>query len=266
MLKAYAFDIDSNILFTDTKIILEKRWENGIRERIEATQDQYGECMKDREHYRYINNIEEQSMQNFRWPGKIKKILFDAIEKDNFWPSRNKFIQAHKKASPIGIITARGHPLHEFVDTHKAIIYEILDDYERDELVYSMRQRLWFAAPKRKDSLINAFLKNNFYGPCADEQFLKSINMSFANPTSEKKKAAFEKFLQHIKRIFTHYYGEEFVRQRKLSVGFSDDLKINILGMQNHIINELMHKFPEIKFCLYDTSDPKNISKHIVKK
>jgi hypothetical protein len=55
--------------------------------------------------------------------------------------------------------------------------------------------------------------------------------MSFADATPERKKVAFEHFLRHINRVFVNYYGKEFVDQRKISVGFSDDLKVNILGM-----------------------------------
>lgn len=266
MLKAYAFDIDSNILFTDTKIILEKKWENGIRTPIEVSQDDYGKLMQDREHYRFINNKMEDSMRAFRAPGKLKQTFFDAIENKRLWPSYPKYKQAHREANPICENTARGHPVKEFRDTNRAFIYEVLEDDERDELIYNMRQHLWSSAPKRKDSLINIFLDNNFYWPCANKEFLKSIDMSFANPTPERKKAAFEKFLHHINRVFVSYYWKEFVDQRKISVGFSDDLKVNILGMQNHIINDLMNKFPEIKFCLYDTSDPDNIDKQIVRK
>jgi hypothetical protein len=204
-------------------------------------------------------------MENFRLPGKLKQTFFDAITNKRFWPSYPKYIQAHVEASPICKDTARGHPIEEFRDVNRWFVYEVLNEAQREELVFNMRQHLGNSSPKRKDSLINIFLDNNFYCPCSNEKFLKSIWLSLNNSTPERKKVAFEKFLYHIHRIFVSYYWENVVDQRKISVGFSDDLKVNILGMKNHIINDLKQKFPEIKFSLYDTSDPWNIDKEIIK-
>jgi hypothetical protein len=84
MFKGYAFDIDANIVFTDTKIILEKKSENGLRLPEEVSQEDYGTCIKNTKLYRYINNVQEESMENFRLPGKLKQTFFDAITNKRF--------------------------------------------------------------------------------------------------------------------------------------------------------------------------------------
>ena len=78
MLKSYSFDIDSNLFFTDTTIYLDKWWPNNSRSRIEVSQKEYEELIKDREHYRHVNGDIEESMVNFKCPGMYEKAIFDA--------------------------------------------------------------------------------------------------------------------------------------------------------------------------------------------
>jgi hypothetical protein len=49
-----------------------------------VSQDDYGKFMQDRANYRFINNRMEDSMREFRAPGKLKHAFFDAIENKRF--------------------------------------------------------------------------------------------------------------------------------------------------------------------------------------
>ena len=44
--------------------------------------------------------------------------------------------------------------------------------------------------------------------------------------------------------------------KRPISVGFSDDDLGNVVAVERYIQEELSKRFPSVKFCVYDTSDP----------
>ncbi len=257
MLKTYAFDVDANLLFTDTKIILEKKWENGERKPIDVSQHDYEILKLDTKHYRHVDNNIEKSMINFRGPGKFEEDIFAAIDQNKFAPSWNKFIEANKNASPLAIITARGHSIEELKTTHKKIIQEILTDDQREDFLYSMKERLW-QYKTHDEMIINEYLDNNFYAPCSNEAFLAGIWKELSDSMPDRKNAAFEQFVLHIKSVFENNYGKNFLAKRKIRVGFSDDSHHNITWLHHHIYTKetgLMRKYPEVLFRMYDTGE-----------
>lgn len=143
-------------------------------------------------------------------------------------------MEANSYASPIAFITARGHPVAELKATHKKIIYEILNDSQREDLVYSMKERIG-NYKLDADILINMYLDNNFYAPCSNEVFLQSIGKTIEDSMPDRKNAAFEESVLHVKKVFENYYGANFLSKRKIRVGFSDDTNENIHGLHNHI-------------------------------
>lgn len=265
-LKAYALDVDANLLFTDSKIILEKKDEHWIWKLTEVSQSEFDIFVKDKENYRFVNGNSEDSLINFRWKWKFQKDIFDAIEHGKFGPSWDAFIEANVNANPISIITARWHPIQDLKSTHKAILYDVLSVYQLDELVENMRNHLWIDSFKRKEAIINSFLKNNYYCPCSDESFLKKIGKNQNDPMHDKKTVAFESFIQHVIDVFAKYYGKNFINDRNIRVWFSDDSKSNIDTMENFIISELIKKYPNITYFLYDTQNPHKVKKTSFKK
>ncbi|MDD3262607.1 MAG: hypothetical protein PHR61_02070 [Candidatus Absconditabacteria bacterium] len=260
-LKAYALDVDANLLHTDSKILLEKKDELGIWKLTEVSQSEFDTFVKDKENYRFVNGNSEESLINFRGKGKFQKDIFDAIENGRFGPSWDAFIKANLEASPISIITARGHPIIDIKNTHKAILHEVLSEYQLDELIDNMRNHLGGDMFQKKEKMINLFLKNNYYCPCSDIPFLKKINKNPNDPMYEKKTKSFENFVQHVISVFNNYYGKQFMNKRHISVGFSDDSKSNINGMEIFIKKELIKKYPNITYFLYDTGDPHKVKK-----
>jgi len=260
MLKSYAFDVDYNLVYTDDTIWIDVL-ENGKWVPKEISQKQYEEVasqLKTWETMRYLNNDMEQSMKNFRGAGKYEKTLFDALSKENNtgkWPSRNKFIEANTYASPIAIITARGHPVEDLRETHRKIILDELSSGQQEDLLTSIQERLW--DHKQSDEFyINTYLNNNFYAPCSDEQFLATIEKKLSDRMPDRKNAAFEAFVVHAKKVFEHYYWANFMATRKMRIGFSDDTSSNIEWLHNYIHTDktgLMRKYPEVLFRMYDT-------------
>ncbi|MEI8008010.1 MAG: hypothetical protein WCI00_00765 [bacterium] len=87
MLKAYGYDIDSNLLFTDNTILLDI-WQDGKRVPTEVSQKLHDEIaaegiLKEKTKYRYLNDDIEASMINFRGVDRFEKDVFDAINKPN---------------------------------------------------------------------------------------------------------------------------------------------------------------------------------------
>jgi hypothetical protein len=257
MLKSYAFDVDSNLVFTDTKIILEKKWENNIRIPVDVSQEEYEIVKFDTVNYRHVNNDIENSMANFKISWNFEQDILHAITQKKFWPSWNKFIEAHRYASPIGIITARWHSVEELKNTHKKIIMEFLTEGQREDLLYSMKERL--GQYKISDEeLIEDYLNNNYYAPCSNKEYLASIGKKLSDSMSDRKNAAFEQFVLHTKKVFETSYGKDFLAKRKIRVGFSDDTSKNIDWLHDHIYTKdigLMRKYPEILFRMYDTGE-----------
>lgn len=261
MLKWYAFDVDYNLVCTDDTIWIDVL-ENGTRTPKEISQKQYEEFwpeIKKWEKMRHLDNSIEKSMQNFRGPWRYEKKIFEAIKQGKFWPSWDKFIEANRYASPIAFITARGHSIEELKDTHKKIIYNVLTDGQREDLIYSMKERLW-NYKLSDDVVINTYLNDNYYAPCSNEIFLETINKNISDSMPARKNAAFEQFVIHTKQVFEKYYGTNFMSTRKIRVGFSDDTYKNIEWLHTYIYTKdtgMMRRYPEILFRLYDTFETK---------
>lgn len=266
MLKAYSFDVDSNLYFTDTTIFLDRLWKNG-RSKIEVSQQEYEQLIKDKEHYRHVNGNIEESMINFKTPWSYEKAVFDAISKGNLWPSFSKQIEAKRTGSPTQKNTARGNSVEELKNTDRKIIYNVLTESQREDLIDSMKERLWIYRNNDDDFFIEAYLNNNMYSPCSNLAFLTSIHKTLSDSMSDRKNASFERFVLHSKWVFHWYYWSDFLRTRKIRIGFSDDTTKNIEWLHHFIHTKdtgLMRKYPEVLFRLYDTSETRSKPKKFI--
>lgn len=149
MLKSYAFDVDANLVFTDDTIWIDVR-QDGKRVPTQVSQKEDAELAekgvyKQKKTHRYLNDNIEEAMQNFRGPGKFEQAIFDALAKSEHTgegPSRKKFIEANRYASPIAIITARGHPVDDLKETHRKIILDTFTSSQQEDFLDSMKERL----------------------------------------------------------------------------------------------------------------------------
>jgi hypothetical protein len=49
-----------------------------------------------------------------------------------------------------------------------------------------------------------------------------------------------------------------------MSIGFSDDDRHNVAAVRTYIETVLVHRFPTVKFCIYDTSDGAGANKMMI--
>lgn len=76
--KAYAFDFDSNLVFTQDTIFLSKR--NGTsRQETQVSQQEFDQITVDGKTWKRLHDDYEASLKNFLTPGKYKQALTDAI-------------------------------------------------------------------------------------------------------------------------------------------------------------------------------------------
>ncbi|MCF7834938.1 hypothetical protein K9M48_02685 [Candidatus Gracilibacteria bacterium] len=257
-LKGYAFDVDSNLIFTNTKILLEK-FDGEKWNLIEVSQEEYPELIKLAE-YRFLDGDREKSMQNFVAHGTFQNEFIDALDNNRFGPSWDKFKQATMTAKPSSIITARGHPMQEIKDTHKFLIFEVLEQSELDQLIHWMGVNTNHRS-RNKNKVVNNYLDNNLYLPVRSNDFDKMFNVDKNLSTRERKLVGFEAFLNHLYKVFEKYTSNIYLENKKISIGFSDDFYENVDGMRNFIESVLLKKYPNFRFSVYDTSNPKFVKK-----
>jgi len=263
MLKAYVFDLDQNIVNTKTPIYLLVKQPDGSRQEEAVPNADFEKRLQDKEQVKFHDDF-NQSMRDFRWPGKLIKDVFDAIDSKAFWPSWEKFKTATTEAAPTHIITARGNPMEEFREMHKQFIYEVLSKSERELFAYNMANNTRYT-PRQIDVLVQQYLNNNLYIPCADPETVAAYRW-WKMDAHEKKAAAFEKCIKQTLTTYTKYYGKQFMRNRNISVWFSDDSKKNIDAVTQQIIEKLINRHPNISFMLYNTQEPKLIRKESIQR
>ncbi|MFZ2150812.1 MAG: hypothetical protein WAZ12_00630 [Candidatus Absconditicoccaceae bacterium] len=256
--KSYGFDFDSNLVFTQDTIFLLKR--NGKSwHQTEVSQQEFDQISVDNINWRRINDNPADSLINFLKPGNYKKALLYALDNNQTGPGRGSFLEANESASPITIITARGQSPKELKESHKDVIYSILNLCERERLVESMQNRL--RVKLQKDSAIELYLNNNLYLPVESQEFLQKFNINTDVPVKIRKNIAFEAFVSHVHSLFGQYYGEKFINNPVFSMGFSDDNLQNSQAMVNFIKSDLLSKYPHVKFVVYDTNDVTNVKR-----
>ncbi len=256
--KAYAFDFDSNLVFTQDTIFLSKRDWTSWQE-TEVSQKEFDQLTVDGKTWKRLNDDYEASLKNFLSPGKYKKALTDAIADKKTWPSRLSFLEANETASPLAIITARGQSPQELKESHEYIIHHVFSQAQRDKLVKSIQKRLGGALPE--DKAIQLYLDNNLYLPVQSKEFFKQSNTTIDIPVTIRKHIGLEMFVAHVASVFRRYYWEKFVNDPQFSVWFSDDNIENVESMADFIQSDLRLKYPHVKFLVYNTSDAKNVKK-----
>ncbi len=263
MLKSYVFDLDQNIVHTKTPIFFLVKQADGSRKEEKVPNAEFEKKLADPEHFRLHENP-DVSLREMRWSGKIIKDVFDAISEKAYGPSREKFKSATIEASPVHIITARGNPMEDFREMHKQFIYEVLTKAEREEMSYNMENHMRCIS-QHQQILINQYLKNNLYIPCADPETIKLFRRWWKS-SHGKKAVAFEKTIKQSISTYEEYYGKPFMKNRHITIGFSDDSKKNTDAITDLIIHKLADKYPHILFYVYNTEQPKLIRKETIQK
>lgn len=256
--KSYAFDFDSNLVFTQDAIFLLKR--NWISwHQTEISQKEFDQISVDNINWRWLNDNPIESLINFRKPGNYKKVFLNALDNNMKWPARLSFVEANENASPISIITARGQSPNELADTHKILIYKFFTAKERWNLVRNMQKNLKVRIDEKQ--AIELYLKNNLYLPVESKEFLNISWLNIEVPTKIKKHFGLKMFVGHVESLFLRYYWEKFLNNPQFSVWFSDDNLQNVQSMVDFIKYDLLSRYPYVDFVVYDTNDIANVKR-----
>lgn len=240
----YLFDWDDNILMMPTKIKMDKK-SGDSWEPIEVSTEEFKEFVT-QPNYRLRNNSKEESFPYFRDDRQYLIDVKEAIDKGLFGPSKDKIIEAIKYGNPFAIITARGQSPSIFKKGVKMFIKMVMSNEDKKTMQSNVGD-------------IDKWLDQQEYHPVSSSEFGErfGLDIGASNP-EEGKKVAIRDYVANVvdsveKMIDDGYHG--------ISVGFSDDDVRNINKAEELIRQELLEKYPHIRFVVYDTSDPKNIRK-----
>jgi len=253
--RGYAFDWDDNVLVMPTHIHLEKKVGNewipvdvsttefaDIRHLLPNDKNPEGKG------YRLLNNSISDAYSDFRDYNTMISDARKAIESGSFAPYFGKFKEALLYGNDFSIITARGNPPKSIRETIKMIIDNHFTDEERETMKKNLR-----------GLSIDEYLDLQNYDPIsADEYKERYGGGSSANPEREKMRAL-ERFVKRVVSDAGNLRSQpDFTG---FSVGFSDDDLGNVNTAKEFIRTDLIKKYPDVKFLVYDSSDPDNPKK-----
>lgn len=265
--KYYIFDWDNNILHMPTRIHLERRTADGDWEPIAVSTSFYAVVRNDTATYRPPEGDWELAFREFRdvedepeskFLTHTREALQPVIEgKDEGGPSFQQFRKALVEGRLFAIVTARGHQAATLQRGVEYFIAEVLTAEEQAEMMANLRG---YRAAFEQDSyvwsdeeVLRAYLDLNRYHAVTSPDFRARMGREEPGPDlqEEAKQFAIMDFMQHVFRIVRRSGID-----KPISVGFSDDDPRNVRAVVDYIEEELHREFPQVKFVVYDTSEP----------
>lgn len=247
--RSYSFDWDDNILMMPTKIHLEKNV-NGEWVPEDVSTEEFREVrhLLGKE-YRLLNSSPLDAFKDFR---EYQSFIIDtekAILSNKFGPSFNKFKEALIYGNDFSIITARANPPAAIKEGIKVLIDMTFSNGEKDTMLDNL-----------KGLTLDQYLNLQDYHPVSSKEFMDRFNISGEASNPEVAKTiALKQFVERVVAATKKLEGEgDFTG---LSVGFSDDDLGNVKKAEEFIKQELKKLYPNVRFLVYDTSDPKNPKK-----
>lgn len=267
--KYYIFDWDDNILHMPTRIHLERRLPDGTWAPHAISTAAFAVVRNDRERYRPPEGDWEKAFAEFQDAGDgresrfltdtreaIAKVLSGAVRPG---PSFETLRETLREGRLFAIVTARGHEPASLKQAVRLFIRTALSAAEREEMMANLRG--YRACYDKVDAFgtdeeeLEYYLSLNGYHAVTNPGFKRRLAKNGAPATSEgAKQFAIRDFVERMIRILART-GADSLR-RPISVGFSDDDPRNVAAVEAYIRGELAKRFPGIKFCVYDTSDP----------
>jgi hypothetical protein len=263
----YIFDVDDNLLFMPTKVLLDKKingeWINkdvstfkfrNIKKDIDAWQyKEYGEN-DSLYKWRFRNDDINSALAYFRDCGKKGELQFlndikGAVKKKAFAPSWNAFIETLMNGRIFLICTARGHEPESIRKGIEYIIYHYLSESQKEKMLKNLMT--W------EDTNCNCFktLVNNYLNQCQfigvqSNYFKEKFSLDGKNiKVEDAKKIAIKYFIEYLTKEYLPMYNNP-----KAKVGFSDDTESTLLNVEKLMRDELSLIYP-LDFYVIDTSD-----------
>lgn len=267
--KYYIFDWDDNILKMPTCIHLEKLLPDGTWEPIRVSTSVYSIVRQDTANYRPLHNDRKEAFKEFQDSNYEENTFFrdthEAIRKVESGevppcPSYNTFKKTLIEGRIFAIVTARGHSSETLKQGVLCFINEALTNEERKTMAANLRgYRACFDNAESfgtDEEEIKYYLSLNQYHAVTSPDFDSWLQQNFKERISPdmRKQFAIGYFVDHVIKIVNHSI-EKGGTWRPISIGFSDDDRSNIAQVQNYIESAITKRFPNIKFCVYDTSD-----------
>lgn len=268
--KYYIFDWDDNILHMPTRIHLEKRMPDGTWAPHSVSTAAFAVVRNDKENFRapggvwanafsdfqdYDNENESRFLRDAR--EALEKVLSGATKPG---PSFHTLRQTLVEGRLFAIVTARGHEPESLKKAVRLFIDLVLTPDELAEMLSNLRgYRACFDGLEQfggDEEELAYYLALNRYHAVTNPSFKRWMTgAAGGQPAAENaKQFAVRDFVEHVSKIMSKTGDQEF--RNPISVGFSDDDPGNVIAVEQYIEAELAKKFPGIKFCVYDTSDP----------
>ncbi|MEG1552409.1 MAG: hypothetical protein RR133_00420 [Kiritimatiellia bacterium] len=273
-LKYYIFDWDDNVLCMPTRIHLERLEESsGQWVPHVCSTAIYSVVRKDTEHYRFPQNNREYAFAEFQdictpyGGGKFLQDLecaLDSIENGQHRPppSFNVFRKTLVEGRLFAIVTARGHEAETLRKGVLRFIERVLSSIEREEMLINLRGYSYCfdhlqTFPSQRD-VLNRYLDLCHYHAITSKTF--GATLAETDPMllsqEDRKQFAIHDFIDHLVDILDRT-GMAALRL-PIAVGFSDDDPHNVEAVRKYIEQVLVYRFPTVKFCVYDTSEPES--------
>lgn len=268
-LKYYIFDWDDNILHMPTNIHLEKRNEDGEWVSHSVSTAVFSVIRNDHENYRAPNGDWDSAFWEFRDIDVDNENVFlrdtrTAIDRvvggeQNAGPSFAKFRKTLIEGRLFAIVTARGHSPEIIRQGVEYFVENVLTDNEKKTMLENLRGYMACFEPdydeeSSDNDVLSYYYDHNKYHGVMSPEFRKLMGKPDASSpnTEEGKQFAIMDFVEHVIRI-TKNSGLD----KPISVGFSDDDEGNVIAVESFVRDEICKAFPEIKFVVYYTADPK---------
>ena len=268
--KYYIFDWDDNILHMPTRIHLEKRLPDGRWVPQAVSTSVFSLIRGDSANYRPPGGDWERAFAEFQdapdprggrfladTEQAIRRVL-DGAEPPG--PSFTTFRRTLAEGRLFAIVTARGHASETLRRGVRRFIDLVLTPEEQAEMMANLRgYRAVFDQAARFGSdaeELDRYLSLNRYHAVTSPDFRRRLLAAARGPVTPevRKQVAIRDFIEHVIHVLRRTPAGQ--RWAPVSVGFSDDDPANVKAVENFIRGELARHFPNIKFVLYDTSDP----------
>lgn len=268
--KYYIFDWDDNILHMPTRIHLEKRQADGRWAAHSVSTAAFAVVRKDSVNYRaprgdwanafvdfqdYAGEGESRFLRDTRLA--LEKVLAGETDPG---PSFNTLRETLTEGRLFAIVTARGHEAESLVKAVRLFIELVLTPEEKAEMMASLRgYRACFdllTAFGTDEEELAYYLSLNRYHAVTNPRFKEWMAAEEGDGASfeSAKQFAIRDFVEHVVKLMSKTGADSL--KRPISVGFSDDDLGNVVAVERYIQEELSKRFPSVKFCVYDTSDP----------
>jgi len=253
IMKYYAFDVDDNLLFLPTKIHMEHLID-GVWLQEDVSTEKFSKIRNDENWRTTKNSYLEFKDFGSRGNNAFLEDLKIAINNGYYGPSWKIFIDSLVKGSIFAIITARGHEPESIRKGIEYIIYNVLTQNERDEMVanlisfkYLFNQKFDIKKNISFKKIISDYLDNCDFVGVSSDSFAKKYNIIDVSNPELGKKIALNDFIDKIEK-----YGKEIDVHAK--IGFSDDDIKNVNYVKKYF-NEITNNYDNISFSVIDTSN-----------